>query len=76
MHLGLWARKRTYDFSPHHRDGRREDRIQADLTMVFNKVDYYGFNPTMRVTASKTDSNISLYDAKRFGVNFGIQSAF
>jgi Surface lipoprotein assembly modifier len=76
MHLGLWARKRSYDFSPHHRDGRREDRVQADLTMVFNKVDYYGFNPTMRVTASKTDSNISLYDAKRFGVNFGIQSAF
>ncbi|WP_425045568.1 surface lipoprotein assembly modifier [Primorskyibacter sp. S87] len=76
VHLGLWLRNRQYDVTPHSRDGRREDKIQADLTMVFNQIDYYGFNPTMRVTASKTDSNISLYDAKRFGVNFGIQSAF
>lgn len=75
--LGLWARTRSYDYSPHSADGTRTDnRIQADFTLIFNKVDYYGFNPTMRVSASKTDSNIALYQAQRFGVNFGIQSAF
>lgn len=74
--FGVWLRNRNYDVSLHSRDGRREDRIQADFTVIFDQIDYYGFNPTMRVTASKTDSNISLYDAKRFGVNFGIQSAF
>lgn len=75
-HLGVWARKRNYDVSLHSRDGRQDDRLQADFTLVFKQVDYYGFNPTMRISASKTNSNISLYDAKRFGVNFGIQSAF
>ncbi len=74
--LGIWARKRDYDFSPHSADGREDDRVQVDFTLIFNKFDYYGFNPTMRVSASKTDSNIGLYEAQRFGVNFGIQSAF
>ncbi|NDW47438.1 surface lipoprotein assembly modifier [Ruegeria sp. PrR005] len=74
--LGLWARNRDYDVSPHSRNGRQEDKIEADFTLIFNEIDYYGFNPTMRISASRTDSNIALYDAKRFGVNFGIQSAF
>lgn len=74
--VGLWARMRDYEFSPHSRDGRHDERLQADFTLIFNQFDYYGFNPTMRISASRTDSNISLYDAKRFGINFGIQSAF
>lgn len=74
--LGLWARSRDYDVSPHDRNGRQEDKYEADFTLIFNKIDYYGFNPTMRISASRTESNIALYDARRFGVNFGIQSAF
>ncbi|MFC3615679.1 surface lipoprotein assembly modifier [Lutimaribacter marinistellae] len=74
--LGLWARTRDYDVSPHSRDGREDNRVQADFNMIFTQVDYYGFNPTMRISASKTNSNISLFDAERFGINFGIQSAF
>lgn len=76
VQLGVWARNRNYDVSPHSPDGRQDDRVQADLTMIFNKIDYYGFNPTMQISASRTDSNIGLYDANRVGVNFGIQSAF
>lgn len=76
VQMGLWARNRDYDVSPHSPDGRQEDRVQADLTLIFDKVDYYGFNPTMQLSASRTDSNISLYDANRVGVNFGIRSAF
>ncbi len=74
--LGLWARMRDYDYSPHSNDGRHDDRIQADFTLIFDQIDYHGFNPTMRVSASRTNSNIGLYQAERFGVNFGIQSAF
>ncbi|MGR3615246.1 MAG: hypothetical protein ACU0BB_04315 [Paracoccaceae bacterium] len=74
--LGMTLRGRNYDFSPHSADGRKEERVSADVTFVFNSVDYYGFNPTMRVSASNTNSNIDLYKARRFGVNFGIQSAF
>ncbi|WP_417677473.1 hypothetical protein [Pseudodonghicola sp.] len=76
VQLGLWARNRSYDFSPHSPDGRSDDRVQADFTMIFRQIDYYGFNPTMQISASRTYSNISLYDADRLGVNFGIQSAF
>ncbi|MDF1715781.1 MAG: surface lipoprotein assembly modifier [Antarcticimicrobium sp.] len=76
LQMGLWARNRSYDVSPHSPDGRQEDRVQADLTLIFDKIDYYGFNPTMQLSASRTDSNIALYDANRMGVNFGIQSAF
>lgn len=74
--VGLTLRDRTYDVSPHSAEGRQEDRIAADVTFVFKKIDYYGFNPTMRISASDTDSNIDLYKAQRFGINFGIQSAF
>lgn len=76
LQMGLWARNRDYDVSPHSPDGRQEDRVQADLTLIFDKIDYYGFNPTMQLSASRTDSNISLYDANRVGLNFGIRSAF
>ena len=76
VQMGLWARNRDYDVSPHSRDGRQDDRVQADLTMIFRKIDYYGFNPTMQLSASHTESNISLYDANRVGLNFGIRSAF
>lgn len=76
VQLGLWARNRSYDFSPYSPDGRSDDRFQADLTMTFNKIDYYGFNPTMQISAARTNSNIALYEANRLGVNFGIQSAF
>lgn len=74
--FGLGLRDRDYDFSPHSRAGRSDRRTSADVTFVFTDVDYYGFNPTMTVSASSNESNIRLYDSDRFGVNFGIQSAF
>ena len=76
VQLGVGARNRSYDYSLHSMDGRQDDRVQADLTMIFRKVDYYGFNPTMQISASRTDSNIALYDSERIGINFGIRSAF
>ncbi|MEM9549759.1 MAG: hypothetical protein AAGA05_01215 [Pseudomonadota bacterium] len=74
--FGLGVRSRDYDVSLHDPDGRNEDRYTADITLIFSKIDYYGFNPTVTIYGSTTDSNIGLYDSDRFGVNFGIQSAF
>ena len=74
--IGIWGRLRDYDVSPHSPDGRNDHRYQADLSLTFNKIDYYGFNPTVSMTAAKVDSNIGLFESNRFGVNFGIQSAF
>jgi hypothetical protein len=74
--FGLWGRVRDYDVSPHSPDGRHDDYYQADISLTFKKIDYYGFNPTLSMTAAKVDSNIGLFESNRFGVNFGIQSAF
>ena len=74
--LGLSLSRRDYVTSRHSRDGRRDDKITADMTMIFKDIDYYGFNPTMTISAARTDSNIGLYSADLFGVSLGIRSAF
>ncbi|MCR9125134.1 MAG: surface lipoprotein assembly modifier [Rhodobacteraceae bacterium] len=74
--MGLGLRNRDHDTTRHGPDGRSDTRLSADLTLTFRDIDYYGFNPTMTVTAAQTQSNIGLYTADRLGVNFGIQSAF
>jgi hypothetical protein len=35
-----------------------------------------GFNPTLSLSASTTNSNIGLYDVNRLGIGIGIASAF
>jgi hypothetical protein len=37
---------------------------------------FYGFGPTVTFEASRSNSNVSLYDAEDFGVRFGITSVF
>lgn len=76
LQMGLDYRGRDYDVSPHSPDGRQDHRLAASATVIFTGLDYFGFNPTMTVYAQNTESNIALYEARRFGVNFGIQSAF
>ncbi|MFC6638735.1 hypothetical protein [Sulfitobacter sediminilitoris] len=76
VQFGLGASWRDYDFSRDSRDGRRDTRIFADVTATFKDIDYYGFNPTVTLSASSTDSNIGLYDVNRVGLNIGIKSAF
>ncbi len=74
--FGLGLRTREYDVSPHSRDGRRDDEIRGDLTLIFKQVDYHGFNPTLTIFGSQKESNIALYESNKLGINFGIQSAF
>ncbi len=76
VQFGLGASWRDYDISRDSPDGRQDNRIFADVTATFKEIDYYGFNPTVRLSASTTDSNIGLYDTNRVGLNFGIKSAF
>jgi len=76
VQLGLGYRQRDYHFSTHKFDGRHDKRIGAEVTLIFDKINYYGFNPTMTFYAQYTDSNIALYKSRRLGINLGIQSAF
>ncbi|MEP5729118.1 MAG: surface lipoprotein assembly modifier [Sulfitobacter sp.] len=76
LQIAVGASWRDYDFSRDSRDGRQDVRLFADVTATFKDIDYYGFNPTVRLSASTTDSNIGLFDVNRVGLNIGIKSAF
>ena len=76
LSLGMGVAFRDYDVSRHSPSGRQDRRIFADATATFRNIDYYGFNPALTLSASKTDSNIGLYDTRRIGVGLGIRSSF
>lgn len=76
VQFGLGASWRDYDVSRDARDGRQDNRVFADVTATFKDIDYYGFNPSVTLSASSTNSNIGLYDVNRVGLNIGIKSAF
>ncbi len=76
LQFGLSTSFRDYDVSPHAASGRQDFQISADVTATFKKVDYFGFNPTVSLNASSTDSNIGLYDVNRVGLSIGIASSF
>ncbi|NRB03632.1 MAG: hypothetical protein HRU30_10255 [Rhodobacteraceae bacterium] len=74
--FGLSLSRRDFDSSRHSADGRKDDKVSVDMTMIFREVDYYGFNPSVTFSASTTDSTVGLYSADRLGVSLGIRSAF
>lgn len=76
LQFGINTSFRDYDVSPHDASGRREFKVGAEVTATFTQIDYFGFNPSISLSASKTNSNIGLYDVNRVGLNIGIASAF
>ncbi|MEM6943994.1 MAG: tetratricopeptide repeat protein [Pseudomonadota bacterium] len=55
---------------------RRDKTTQLSLDITFGGVDYYGFSPTLDLTARRTESTINLYDADTFSIGFGLTSLF
>lgn len=76
VQVGLGARIREYDKHLLSVDGRRDVEISADVSATFRQIDYYGFNPRVTLSTSKTNSNIGVYDTNRLGLSIGIASAF
>ena len=76
VQFGFGASWRDYDFSRDAPEGRQDTRLFADVTATFKEIDYYGFNPSVTLSASTTDSNVGLYDVNRVGLSVGIKSAF
>jgi hypothetical protein len=74
--LGMNIEYRDYPESPFSSDGRQDTRAAIRATVGAPGWSYYGFGPTVTFEASRTVSNISLYDAEDFGVRFGITSVF
>ncbi|UWR21477.1 surface lipoprotein assembly modifier [Sulfitobacter sp. S190] len=74
--FGAGVAFRDYEESFFDPSGRQDTRLELDATATFEQIDYYGFSPTVSVRASKTNSNVALYDVNRFGVSLGIVSKF
>ena len=74
--LGLNLEYRDYAESPFSVDGRQDRRAALRATLGAPGWNFYGFGPTVTFEASRTESNVSLYDAEDFGMRVGITSVF
>ena len=74
--MGLSFSRKNHETSRFTRSGRQDKTISADVTGVFNQIEYFGFSPSLTLSASQTDSNIGLYESRQFGVRVDIQSSF
>lgn len=57
-------------------DGRRDDYITVGGTGVFSDLSYFGFSPSVTVTATKRQSNVDPYNTTQVQARVGIQSNF
>ena len=73
---GLSLRKRAYPSSPFIVGERHDREVSFDMNIGFDKIDYYGFTPTLTLSASQSRSNVGLFDIDNAGISFGIKSAF
>jgi hypothetical protein len=74
--FGMSIGKKNHQTSRFSRFGRQSDIISLDVTGVFNRIEYFGFSPSVTLTANQTASTIGLYDSRGIGFRFGIQSSF
>lgn len=76
LSLGLWAETRDYDRSRYSDEGREDMSWGGEVSVAFEKIDYMGFMPVMKIEAQRTESNIGLYDSETLGMSLSIRSKF
>ncbi|MFV2038099.1 MAG: surface lipoprotein assembly modifier, partial [Paracoccaceae bacterium] len=76
LSLSMSLEKRDYEVSVYDPDGRQDLTLSAGVAMVFRDVSYFGFAPTLSIEASRTQSNVSLFDRENVALRLGIQSNF
>ncbi|MFC2966766.1 surface lipoprotein assembly modifier [Acidimangrovimonas pyrenivorans] len=74
--LQLSAERRRYGPYSWAPNGRRDVTLSAGLTMVFTRVSYMGFSPSLDVSYSRTASNVGLYRSSQAGLLLGFRSQF
>lgn len=72
----LGAEARRYDPSALAPGGRRDLRLDAGLSLEFQRMDYMGFVPVVSLSASKVNSNLALNKGHDTGISFGFRSRF
>lgn len=76
IETSMGAERRLYDPSMLAPAGRRDLRLDAGVSMTFQKLDYMGFAPTLDLRASRYRSNVRLHEGRDLGVSFGFRSVF
>lgn len=72
--LGFEAR--DYALSPYSPDGRQDLRVSGTLSVLLPKLGYMGFAPQIDLNATRTGSNISLYQSSDVGISLTFRSTF
>ncbi|MEY8829388.1 tetratricopeptide repeat protein [Sedimentitalea sp. XS_ASV28] len=79
LSMGLVMGYTNYDqflFSLNGAVPRTDKSLYGDLTLVFDRYDYAGFVPTLRLRTGRKDSNFSRFSSREFSVSLGIGSKF
>lgn len=76
LSAGLELSQQVFADSGYAVGGREDVKLQANLSMTFEAIDYMGFSPVVNLQASRAQSNSALHDRENFGISIGIKSAF
>lgn len=76
LSLSLLAGQREYEEFSLSLNGRHDDYVQVGATAIFNTVSFYGFSPTVSVTAARTWSTVSRFSTSELRTRIGVQSNF
>lgn len=79
LSMGLVMGYTNYDqylFSINGAVPRTDKSLYGDLTLIFDRYDYAGFVPTLRLRTGRKDSNFSRYSSREVSLSLGIGSKF
>jgi hypothetical protein len=76
LEFGVSVSDKKHDLSNFTRFGRQDASASLSVTAVLTQLEYYGFVPSVTLSASQTQSNIDLYTTRNFGIHAGLQSSF
>lgn len=61
---------------PNEKKPREDHAWWAEASVTFDRIQYYGFSPVVSVSATRTESNIGLFESENYGLSLGFRSAF
>lgn len=67
---------RKYDDPLYGPDPRSDAKLSISGSLLFVDFDTYGFAPKLTLEASQTNSNVTRFETRNFGLNIGFQSLF
>jgi Surface lipoprotein assembly modifier len=76
VNAGLTLGMRDFAQSRYAAGGRHDKTAGVDVSLVFTDIEYLGFTPSLDLRASRTDSNVGLFESEDMGISLGIRSAF